>query len=366
MEYSSEKIAEIERSLRVEGEGLAAISESGILANMLDDYEDYESFIKARCKSLNSKKLVKKISNGTNIIDGTKQSNELKKIFYYAHLTACCELFNGWELPINTLNRQNMDTLLNQSLSQLNGASEEKLQELESRIQRADAIKSIQILRMMGLLSSSSSNQRQFSIAAGNASREIDGVHMIPKISRRLNVLDNNKNIFVIKKLINQPESIVLIDNDPAFKGLYQSFNQNKSDWILAFNEDADLAVKKLSAMIEDKNWQPCNLVAGIRIDHEIIPDVSKFFRQLMPVLDTVSDFIITVGAGHSVDEFEGRINLMTALFEYLSKQGLEPVKIILHGGGSIEEQRNTPLFGTGPTTTYEILYCKIKKKKLL
>ena len=28
-----------------------------------------------------------------------------------------------------------------------------------------------------------------------------------------------------------------------------------------------------------------------------------------------------------------------------------------------VEEHRSTPLLGSGPITTYEILYCKIKKR---
>jgi len=366
MATSLEMLKDIEKSLHVEGEGLAAIAEQINFTDILADFENYDLFIEDRGRRLNSKKLIKKITNGHNIVYGINQSDELKNIFYYSHVAACCELFSGWELPVNALNRQNMISLVNQSLSQLKDASKEKLYELQSRIQRTDVIRSMQILRMMGLLSSKSSAQRQFSFAAGNANRELDGVHMSPIISRRSNILKRSEDVIVFGKRVNQPENIVLVDNDPAFKELYLSLNQSQPERVLAFNENADQAIKKLSTLINEKRWKPCNLVAGIRIDHEIIPDVADFFKQFLPVLDLVSDFIISVGAGHNLQEFEGRIQLMSALFEYLTKKGLQPVKIILHANGTSKQQRDAPLFGCGPTTTYEILYCKIKKKKLL
>ncbi|MCW9014352.1 MAG: hypothetical protein OQL06_11260 [Gammaproteobacteria bacterium] len=357
---------DLKKSFNVDGEGLAAIAESGMLAKILEDFENYELFIRDRAKRLNSKKFVKKLSNGTNVIYGSNQVPELKKIFLYSHLAACCELFDGWELPVHAINRQGMHALISQGLSQFSDAPADKLNELQARVHRTDVVRSMQILRMMGLLSSNSSTQRQLSFAAGNANRELDGIHMNPVIRRKVNILDNSNNMIVFGKSINRPENVVLIDNDPAFDELYTSFNRNYSEWILALNENADSAMKKIPGLMNKKNWRPCNLVAGIRIDHEIIPDVVKYFTQLAPVLDTVSDFVISIGAGHSLKEFEGRINLMAALFEYLTKQGLEPVRIILHGSGNIEEQRNSPLFGCGPTTTYEILYCKIKTKKLV
>jgi len=366
MSVNKEAFDEIMQSFNTDGQGLAAIFESGELMNILDDFIDYELFLKNRNKNINAKKLVKRISKGTNVIYGDTNNSDLRKVFYYSHLAVCCELFYGWKLSLNEVNREAMDALIMQSLSSLKDATSDKLKEIQDRVQRADAVRTIQILRMMGLLSSNSDNQKQFSFASGNAQRELDGLHVVPHFKMQKNILDNNKEIIVFDKTVKKPEHAILIDNDPAFKDLYASLNENYQGRMLAFNEDADSAILKVMELIETKSIKPCNLVAGIRIDHEIIPDVSSFFNQLLPVLDTVSDFIISVGAGHTVKEFEGRINLISTLFKYLKKYGLDPVRIVLHGSGSFEDQRNTPLFGCGPTTTYEILYCKIIKKKLL
>jgi len=365
MDAVSSMFNEIMKSYQVDGDGLAVIAESGMLSNMLNNFKNYELFLGDRNKQFNSKKFIKKISKGSNVVFGVTNDVELRKIFYYAHLAACCELFNGWVFPLNTINRDSMRALIDHALYQFKNAPIGKLNEFQSKIHKSDVVRTIQVLRMMGLLTSNSESQRQLSFAAGNAERELDGVHMLPVIRHQKNAVDNS-NIIEFSKHVNRPEKVVLIDNAPAFKELYDSLNQDHSDWVLALNEDADSAIRKTSELISDNKIKPCNMIAGIRIDHEIIPDVACFFKQLVPVIDSVADLIISVGAGHTLEEFEGRINLMSAMFDYLKKQGMEPVKIILHGSGSAEAQRASPLFGNGPTTTYEILYCKIKKKKLL
>ena len=365
MNVVSNMFDEIMNSYQVDGDGLAVIAESGMLNNILIDFKNYKFFLKERKKEFNSKKFIKKISRGSNVIYGVTNDAELRNILYYAHLAACCELFNGWVIPLNTVNRDTMRAFIDHALHQFKNAPVSKLNEFQSRIHKSDVVRTIQILRMMGLLASNSAAQRQLSFAAGNAERELDGVHMLPEIRHQKNLVDNS-NIIEFSKLINRPEKVVLIDNAPAFKELYDSLNHDHSDWVLALNEDADCAIQKMSSMIANNKMKPCNMIAGIRIDHEIIPDVAYFFKQLVPVIDSVADLIISVGAGHTLEEFEGRINLMSAMFGYLKMQGMEPVKIVLHGSGNAEEQRNNPLFGSGPTTTYEILYCKIKKKKLL
>jgi len=367
MNVTSDVLDEIHKSYQVDGNGLAVIAESGMLMSMLHDFADYESFLSDRNKQINSKKFIKKISKGSNIVYGNTVDTELRKIFYYAHLAACCELFNGWVLPLNSLSRETIHALVEKSLYPIKDtASSDMLSEIQSRIHKSDVVRTIQILRLMGLLTSNSVVQRQLSVAAGNAQRELDGVHMVPEIRHQKNIIGNNIGAIEFSKIISRPEKVVLIDNAPAFKELYQKLNTDHADWVLALNEDADSAIKKISDLILDKKMKPCNLIAGIRIDHEIVPDVACFFKQLVPVLDSVADLIISVGAGHTVKEFEGRINLMSAMFDFLKNKGMEPVKIVLHGSGNVEEQRSTPLFASGPTTTYEILYCKIKKKKLL
>ena len=360
-------IEEIKRSYQVDGDGLAVIFESGMLMNMLDDFNNYQLFLAGRKKQSNSKKFIKKVSKGTNIIHGDVADTELRKIFYYAHIAACCELFDGLSLLLNYLGREAIHDLIDKSLNQLNNdTTSNQLNAVQTRVHKSDVVRTIQIVRLLGLLTSSSNEQRQLSFAAGNADREIYGIHMIPEVRYRKNTLEPTRDAIEFNKTVNQPEFLALIDNAPEFKELYEKLNTEHPHWMLAFNEDAESSISKISDLIADKKIKPFNLIAGIRIDHEIIPDVVNFFKQLAPILDSVSDLIISIGAGHTLEEFNGRINLLSTMFDFLKKKGMEPVKIVLHGEGDVEQQRATPLFGSGPTTTYEILYCKIKKKKLL
>lgn len=360
-------IKKLMSAYEADAEGLGTIGESGILTELLFDFIDYSAFLKKRNKEIKTDKLINKLSNGTGIINAIGTATELRKIFYYAHIAVCCEMFYGWQLPMQSINRSEMHQRIQQTLLSFTDSSADNIREISRRIHTSDAIRTIQILRFLGLIKSSSKNTRQISFAAGPGNRDLEGVHMTPSISQQSNILNptTNDNSIKFSKNIDRPENIILIDNDPDFKQLYTNLSKENPEWMLALNEDADMAMKKLPDMIDKRNWNPVNSVVGIRIDHRMIPDIKLFFSQLKPLLDNTADFVFSIGAGHTLEEFYGRKKAMAEMFDFFKRGGMSPVKIILHGGKTLEEQRNTPCFGLSNFTTYEILYCKLKRKKL-
>lgn len=363
-EEHKDTFSKIAKSYMVDAEGLGAIGEAGMLAETLPDFINYRDFLKRNNKITNTEKLIKKLSGDTGIIDATNKSPQLKRVFYYAHLAACCEMFCGWQLPLQSINRVDMQQYVQQSLSSFTASSSSNEAELIKRVHVSDAVRSIHVLRILGLLKLSSSNSRQLSFAAGAGDRDLDGVHMTPAISTQSNLLNTSSNIS-FNRHVDSPENLILVDNDPDFESRYKKLSEANPTWMLALNEDADSAMKKLPIMMHERNWKPVNLVVGIRIDHRMIPDIRLFFSQLKPLLDERADLVFTVGAGHSLDEFRGRRKLMQAMFDFFKKRGMAPVKIIMHRGETLEEQRLCPSFGVSNFTSYEILYCKLLKKKL-
>ncbi len=107
------------------------------------------------------------------------------------------------------------------------------------------------------------------------------------------------------------------------------------------------------------------NFIVALRIDHLMLPDVEDFLRRLSLIIEQTADFFITIGAGYTTDEFRGRVMKMGEIFHSLREKGLNPIRIILHGGGTFEEQRNNPYFGQLSLSTYEIIYCKLDRHKL-
>jgi hypothetical protein len=108
------------------------------------------------------------------------------------------------------------------------------------------------------------------------------------------------------------------------------------------------------------------NLVVGLRIDHHMIPDAEKFLRLIGTVIDSNADLIFTIGAGNNVTEFEGRLSCFNKLFAALTRVGLKPVRLLLHGKGSTQEQRSRPNFGQLAYTSYQILYCKLQRDRMV
>ena len=73
----------------------------------------------------------------------------------------------------------------------------------------------------------------------------------------------------------------------------------------------------------------------------------------------------LLVGTLAAMFQYSGRIMLMQQLCDFLLERGMRPVHIKLHGGGTPQEQRDSPAFGNSGYTTYEIIHCVLEREKL-
>jgi len=349
-----------------DAKGLSLIYKSGRLAEILEYFKDYEAYLAKRLKEINSSKLIKKFSNGTGIIEASLAKDELRDIFYIAHVAACCATFSEWKIPYSNLEEEALRTIIANNLLPAEGLSKQNIRFLGNRLGISDTIRSIQILRLLGLFKTKSPNIRQISFAASAGYRDMRGFHPTPVIIKNSNVLnpaEASTLSFQLKQI--EPETLVLVDNNSLLKERYEELTNENPDKILGIVDDADKAIAKLPGIFKEKNWKPFNCIVGIRIDHRMIPDVKDFITSLIPIMDDTADLIISVGSGDKLDDFIGRKTVMQKIFDYLKCKKLSPVKISMHGGDSIEEQFSSPSFGASNFTTYELLHCKLKRKKL-
>jgi SAM-dependent methyltransferase len=239
------------------------------------------------------------------------------------------------------------------------GPGNEALGQLEAKMHCADAVKSIQLLRLSGLLTRPTTGIRQLSIGAGMAIKDLRAIHLYPEIS-----MDDKGNlIFSVRE--DHPQDAVIVDGDPQWRKLYRDMNNCDQYKICACNEVSATALKKLPGKLRQREMGLRNAVFGLRIDHRMIPDAAAFFRQLVPVLDDSADLVITIGAGHGADDFAGRMKVLRELRDYLRNRGMMPVLLKMHGDGTPEEQRAGNYFGLMGHTTHEILYCSLEKASL-
>jgi len=349
-----------------DAEGLSSIYNSGKFVKILEYFKDYESFITNRYKEINPNKLVKKFSNDTGIINTSTSENELREIFCIAHVASCCAIFSEWKIPYSSLDKEELHKIITNNLLPSEGLSKQDIRFLGNRLGLSDTIRSIQILRLLGLFKNKSSNIRQISFAAGAGYRDMRGFHPTPVITKNsnaLNLAEKETLNFQLEQV--EPETLVLVDNNTLLKERYDQLTKDNPGKILGIVDDADKAISAMPKIFEENNWLPFNCIVGIRIDHRMIPDVKKFITSLIPIMDDTADLIISVGSGDKIEDFIGRKAVMKKIFDYLKNKKLSPVKITMHGGDTIEEQFSSPSFGASNFTTYELLYCKLKRKKL-
>lgn len=251
--------------------------------------------------------------------------------------------------------------------------SGDSLDKLIDKVQTADSTRTIHILRQLGLVTIDSGRVCQLSVGAGPGNRDIDAMHAVPKItiSNEPNAVtssQSSRQLLSLDTMTRHPREAVLIDNDEEFRDRYDFLNKSSSEnmRLLALIDDLSTALEYLPEKLEALSMQKINMVVGFRIDHRMLPRVADFFRRLSDLIDNQSDLILTIGAGHSLDEFIGREKKLDEITTFLRRRNLKPVRVRLCVGNSPEARRTNPSFSIGPITSYEILYCKLKNSNLL
>ena len=311
-----------------------------------------------------------------DVIDVNQRSAWLWQVLAYSQVTVFCELFRDCSVNLDQFSVENAREFSESILLQLRQAHGSDLTKLLSaRLQLVDAVRVIQLLRAGGFLTRTTEGINQLSLGACSGSRDIIGTHaecwieqgaMMPLSSNAV-----TSSVVTLRSVARQVNHAILLDCAQSIKEWYQEVNGTQHDelWghhVVAINKDINDGLKEISVAQIQGMWEPRNLILAYRIDHRMLPDVAGFFHKLGEIIDDTADIIVTIGAGNSAEEFMGRTNKLKELADYLKGKGLAPKRVKLYAGDAPDVQRFNPLFGQLEITSYEILYCRLKRKKLL
>ena len=346
-----------------EAYGLSKIIESSQSSTLFARHRDYETFLNA----IKYNKLVKDFNSHLirkgGIIFSSDEHPLLKDALHSSHLSACCDLFNSHSYTKFQLESTNFSYLIKNWLSHYDG-NEVMITKLSTPLHALDAVRTIQILRLISLVTIHTPNIRQISFGAGPADKDITSIHSLPKITITGSTIPEESEI-LFEMIPVMAKSIVVSDNDPQRKDLYNKLSNADNSNINALNIDTYEALAEISDLNKQNRIESRNFFVALRIDHRMLPDIPLFFKLVSNCMDQSADLIVTMGSGHTIEDFEGRINKLNEIFEFLLKHKLKPTLIKLHGEGTTEQQRNSNSFSTQSITTYQILHCKLKKKIL-
>jgi hypothetical protein len=361
----------------LEADAFGAIATSPSFDSLIRQFDDYDSFLKRLNKDTKHRGTVRSLLKHDRIIDTAAPTKELAQFFCLAQIAACSELFRGWKINSSQLNREGIRVLIDQGSAGIRNIPEIPLETRPNQysdaqrqlmnginvIQNVDTIRVLQVVKLLGLISIHPSDIQQLSLGVGNGYRDLYGIHGVARISKKL---EGASTVLNFDMLEQQAAHTVLVDSDPIYNDHFEKLNREEASRVLALNTEADQAIKVLEKKQLKLDLSLRNLVVGLRIDHHMIPDAEKFLGLIATVIDSNADLIFTIGAGNNLAEFEGRLNCFDKLFAALTKIGLKPVRLLLHGKGSSQEQRSRPNFGQLAYTSYQILYCKLQRDRIL
>ena len=361
----------------LEADAFAAIAMSPSFDSLIRQFEHYDSYLKTLNKDSKHREIVRSLLKNDGIIDTAVPTRELAQLFCLAQIAACSELFKGWKINLTHLNREGMRALIDQGCADIRNIQEispeirlEQYSEAQRQllngvnvIQNVDTVRVLQVVKLLGLISTPASEVQQLSLGVGNGYRDLYGIHGVPCIRKKQ---EGNSAILNFDTLDQQAAHTVLVDSDPAYGNHFEALNREERGKVLALNSEAEQAIKILKSKQQGLDLSLRNFVVGLRIDHNMIPDAEKFLELIGTVIDSNADLMLTIGAGNKLSEFEGRLNCFDKLFAALTRIGLKPVRLLLHGKGSTQEQRSRPNFGQLAYTSYQILYCKLQRDRMV
>ena len=103
----------------LEAETLGALAQSAAFGDVVRYFGSYEDYLKRLHSDPVYQSSLDRIISDQGIVDVAVPSKELVLLFCQAQIAACTELFKGWEIPSDQLNREGMRSLINKSTEAL-------------------------------------------------------------------------------------------------------------------------------------------------------------------------------------------------------------------------------------------------------
>jgi hypothetical protein len=335
--------------------------------NLLPFFLDYEKFLSRGKEAFFGRTYLRDILMNRRVIDGAVKSGVTATLFSCANLASWCEIFGGWTIPFTTLDSTQTREYLQMAIHH-GGREHEKLgQNMAIRLNNGDTVRVIQVLKLLGLVSLDSSACDQLSLGASTGQRDRHALHLTPWIKPAEPMLPislQSRLKFGVDS--GHPESVVLIDNDPEIKSIYESLNTEEGERVCAINMDLYDGLSRLAEAVINAQVKPRNLVAAFRIEPAAFSDIGLFLELLGKVVNKSADLIFTIGSGNSLDGFVHRLEVLDELDQKLLERGMTPVRVKCYKGRTLEQKRANPVYGLNQYASYETLYCRITREQLV
>ena len=345
---------------------LIEITRSAGFRVLLPAFLSYKSFLARGTKRFFSRDVIDNLLSAPRLIDATNCPTDAQNIFLCANIAACCEIFSGWTIPVNNLEITRTNEYLEMGLASAGMDKVSIGRSMADRLNNGDTVRVIQTLKLLGLLETDISSCHQISLGASFGNRDCHAMHLEPSITPtgaiaisealpplRFNVIPGN------------PKDIILMDNDPVARPVYDRLNADGQRHVNAIVTDLYDGLGKLAQQVEDSEVTPRTMVAAFRIEPRAFTDVDQFLYLVSKVIAVTADLIMTIGSGDTTDEFKHRLDVLDGISLRLSENGMEPVRIKCYRGNSPDEQRANPVFGLNQYASYETLFCSLEKNKL-
>jgi hypothetical protein len=340
---------------------LVKAAESPEFDRLVERFSNYPEYLASR-RALDPSPIdrVMAASAGTGVVDlaRKKLSEEIHEALLMAHMAACCHLLHSSRLARSQFQRQVLVGLAQQFVQSCQGKPEDYRMRMVGKFHTMDTVRIMQLLRVLGLVTRPSQDMVQLGMGAADGTRDVLSIHLMPDIQVSSAQGGPFLSLRAEKRL---PAEAIIVDADPVYAEQYEKLNEDPSNNVTAYNCDTMQALEAVSRNMARKR----NFVTCLRIDHRMIPDAEAFLKQLAPCIDDDCDFVLSIGAGDTLDDFKGRVDTVAELFKALQGANLRPVLFKLHGPGSLGQQWRSLLFGNARASSYQILYCRLSGKVL-
>jgi len=345
--------ASLKKAYYAETDLLAAILASDGFQKCLMRFKDGRLDYKSAIKN------IEKISRGTRIITATKyvQNDLLSTALHMAHLSACAELFNGHSFLEKNLTKKMLRLLVNQHLEQYRNFSLKELNSLFFKFHTLDAVRTMQVLRRLGLVNIKTKDIRLLGLGVGSGIKELRSLHKIA--SMKVNKVGND-NCLTFHSIVELYHDVIIFESDPQIRESFKQMAIHPENRLVAINGDSIAGVESLDELLAERNLLPRNFISLLRIDHRMLPDVKRFLRAMLLQVERDADLVITIGQGHTLEQFQARMKKIREIFDILSEVGMKPVLIKLHTDKKLKGGVFQQVFGTREITTFQILHCKL------
>lgn len=339
---------------------LIRIIGSDSFTNLLPLFTNYADFLRYNLHQSFPRDLISVLANSENTIYIDRVPEIGEHLFNCANLAAACETLNGWTIDAGTLTEENCAELLRENM-QSSGTEPQRLAKIMGiRLNRADAVRVAQIIKLFGL-TSDSNQYDQLALGASMARRDREGFHRIPGIGPErpgAAFSSSSKLNFAVKS--SDPRSLVIIDNDKNLEQDFEQMNRSENPRILALNLDIYEGLDRLATTVEQGDCSPRNLVTMFRLEPRALPEIPTFLDKLSRVVTESAVFLATIGSGNTSLEFTARQVAMDELTAQLKARGLCPLRIIMYEQANQTSMGIAPAFGVSEYASFEILFCHL------